>query len=81
MFSHSLMPEQGIAKGGAARRQEIKPESDSGTVIWAKTKGYPWWPAQVLLVPCLMALRDCAFIDDADSSPALCRQGIVLSLT
>ena len=38
---------QGSAKGGPARRQEIKPETDSGSVVWAKTKGYPWWPAQV----------------------------------
>lgn len=38
---------QGSAKGGAARRQEIKPETDAGSVVWAKTKGYPWWPAQV----------------------------------
>ena len=80
LFSHSLMPAQGSARSSAARRQEIKPESDSGSVIWAKTKGYPWWPAQVLLVSCLMGLRDCASIDDADSSPALCRRGIALSL-
>ena len=61
MCSHSLMPAQESTIGGAARRQEIKPESDAGSVIWAKTKGYPWWPAQVLPVPGLRALADCAF--------------------
>ena len=75
------MPAQGSAKGGAARRQEIKPESDTGSVIWAKTKGYPWWPAQVLLVPGLVALSDWASNDDADSSPASCNCGILFSLT
>ena len=59
--------------GGAARRQEIKPESDAGSVIWAKTKGYPWWPAQVLPVPGLRALADCAS-KDASSSSALCNR-------
>ena len=71
MCSHSLMPAQESTIGGAARRQEIKPESDAGSVIWAKTKGYPWWPAQVLLVPGLRPLADCA-CKDASSSSASC---------
>ena len=44
---------QGSTKGSAVRRQEIKPETDAGSVVWAKTKGYPWWPAQVVLLSCM----------------------------
>ena len=36
------------AAGSARRHPEIRPETDAGTVVWAKTPRYPWWPAQVL---------------------------------
>ena len=42
---------QGSAAAAAAtsgrRHPEIKPETDAGMLVWAKTPRYPWWPAQV----------------------------------
>ena len=32
---------QGSTKGSAVRRQEIKPETDAGSVVWGQDKGLP----------------------------------------
>ena len=46
----ALARTQGAAGAAAAtsgrRHPEIKPETDAGMLVWAKTPRYPWWPAQ-----------------------------------
>jgi hypothetical protein len=42
-----LVQEKGGIASGVRRHTEIKAETDAGTVVWAKSPRYPWWPAQV----------------------------------